>query len=393
MFLSYKIGLFNDSFPPTIDGVANAVKNYAEIITEKYGKAVVVTPKYPNVTDDYPFEVKRYLSAKVSSKMPYRVGNPFSPLMVRKLRQEKFDLLHVHCPFCSALLAHEITMLDKHRPPTVFTYHTKFDIDIDNFVHNRPINYIGKKLVLKGINYADEVWCVSKGSIESLRTIGYQGDVTIMPNGTDFQIGLSDPKMLYEIDRMYLIEPDIPILLFCGRMMWYKNIKIILDALKKVSKAGIKFKAFFVGDGPDRPAIEQYAKNNGIYDLTIFTGAIYDREKVKAFFSRADLFMFPSTYDTSGLVVKEAASCYCPTILTKGSCAAEDVTDMKSGILCDETAEDFAKKLAIVLKDKELLKKLGRGAADEVYLSWEDSVGRAYKRYEYLIENKKGKNV
>lgn len=391
--MSYKIGLFNDSFPPTIDGVANAVKNYAEIITEKYGKAVVVTPKYPNVTDDYPFEVKRYLSAKVSSKMPYRVGNPFSPLMVRKLRQEKFDLLHVHCPFCSALLAHEITMLDKHRPPTVFTYHTKFDIDIDNFVHNRPINYIGKKLVLKGINYADEVWCVSKGSVESLRTIGYQGDVTIMPNGTDFQIGLSDPKMLYEIDRMYLIEPDIPILLFCGRMMWYKNIKIILDALKKVSKAGIKFKAFFVGDGPDRPAIEQYAKNNGIYDLTIFTGAIYDREKVKAFFSRADLFMFPSTYDTSGLVVKEAASCYCPTILTKGSCAAEDVTDMKSGILCDETAEDFAKKLAIVLKDKELLKKLGRGAADEVYLSWEDSVGRAYKRYEYLIENKKGKNV
>lgn len=391
--MSYKIGLFNDSFPPTIDGVANAVKNYAEIITEKYGKAVVVTPKYPNVTDDYPFEVKRYLSAKVSSKMPYRVGNPFSPLMVRKLRQEKFDLLHVHCPFCSALLAHEITMLDKHRPPTVFTYHTKFDIDIDNFVHNRPINYIGKKLVLKGINYADEVWCVSKGSVESLRTIGYQGDVTIMPNGTDFRKGLSDPKMLYEIDRMYLIEPDIPILLFCGRMMWYKNIKIILDALKKVSEAGIKFKAFFVGDGPDRPAIEQYAKNNGIYDLTIFTGAIYDREKVKAFFSRADLFMFPSTYDTSGLVVKEAASCYCPTILTKGSCAAEDVTDMKSGILCDETAEDFAKKLAIVLKDKELLKKLGRGAADEVYLSWEDSVGRAYKRYEYLIENKKGKNV
>ena len=228
--MSYKIGLFNDSFPPTIDGVANAVKNYAEIITEKYGKAVVVTPKYPNVTDDYPFEVKRYLSAKVSSKMPYRVGNPFSPLMVRKLRQEKFDLLHVHCPFCSALLAHEITMLDKHHPPTVFTYHTKFDIDIDNFVHNRPINYIGKKLVLKGINYADEVWCVSKGSVESLRTIGYQGDVTIMPNGTDFQKGLSDPKMLYEIDRMYLIEPDIPILLFCGRMMWYKNIKIILDA-------------------------------------------------------------------------------------------------------------------------------------------------------------------
>ncbi|MBE6727747.1 MAG: glycosyltransferase family 4 protein [Ruminococcaceae bacterium] len=386
--MSYKIGLFNDSFPPTIDGVANAVKNYADIITEKHGKAVVVTPKYPNVTDDYPYEVKRYLSAKLTSKMPYRVGNPFSPLMVRKLRQENFDLLHVHCPFCSALLAHEITLLDKNAPPTVFTYHTKFDIDIDNFVRNRPINYLGKKLVLKGISYADEVWCVSKGSIESLRALGYRGDVIVMPNGTDFVKGLAEPKMLAEIDRMYLIEPDIPVLLFCGRMMWYKNVKIILDAMKKVADAGIAFKSIFVGDGPDRPAIEQYAKNIGVYDRSIFTGAIYDRDKVKAFFSRADLFMFPSTYDTSGLVVKEAASCYCPTILTKGSCAAEDVTDMHSGILCEENAEDFAAKLSLVLKDRQLLKKIGQGAAEEIYLSWEDSVGRAFKRYEYLIENK-----
>lgn len=387
--MSIKIGLFNDSFPPTIDGVANAVKNYADIITEKYGKAVVVTPNYPNVTDNYPYEVKRYLSAKITTKMPYRVGNPFSPLMVRKLRQEKFDLLHVHCPFCSALLAHEITVLDKNSPPTVFTYHTKFDIDIDNFVHNRPINFLGKKLVLRGISYADEVWCVSNGSVSSLRTLGYEGDVRIMPNGTDFEKGLAPQNMLAEIDRMYLIEPDIPILLFCGRMMWYKNIKIILDALKKVADAGIAFKAFFVGDGPDRPAIEQYAKNIGVMNRTIFTGAIYDREKVKAFFSRADLFMFPSTYDTSGLVVKEAASCYCPTILTKGSCAAEDVTDMRSGILCEENAEDFAKKLSLVLRDRELLKKLGQGAANEVYLSWEDSVGKAWERYKYLIENRK----
>ena len=30
--------LLNDSFPPLIDGVANAVVNYGEIIQEKYGK-------------------------------------------------------------------------------------------------------------------------------------------------------------------------------------------------------------------------------------------------------------------------------------------------------------------------------------------------------------------
>lgn len=31
-----KIGLFNDSFPPTIDGVAQAVKNYAAVLHDKH---------------------------------------------------------------------------------------------------------------------------------------------------------------------------------------------------------------------------------------------------------------------------------------------------------------------------------------------------------------------
>ena len=50
--------LINDSFPPEIDGVANAVTNYAQIITEKFGSAVVVTPDNPKADDSvYPFPV------------------------------------------------------------------------------------------------------------------------------------------------------------------------------------------------------------------------------------------------------------------------------------------------------------------------------------------------
>ena len=52
-----KVCLLNDSFPPTIDGVSNTVFNYASIIQDKLGEAVVATPKYPNVEDDYDFEV------------------------------------------------------------------------------------------------------------------------------------------------------------------------------------------------------------------------------------------------------------------------------------------------------------------------------------------------
>ena len=109
----YKVGLFNDSFPPTIDGVANTVYNYANILNGQYATPVVITPKYPNVVDNYDYEVYRYHSAKLTSSMPYRVGNPFSPKTILDLSRMNFDLLHVHSPFASSVLAREVSVFSK----------------------------------------------------------------------------------------------------------------------------------------------------------------------------------------------------------------------------------------------------------------------------------------
>ena len=384
----YNIGLFNDSFPPSIDGVANTVINYANIINEKYGNCVVVTPMYPNVVDNYPYEVFRYQSAKFTREMPYRVGNPFSLTTIHALKKKNFDLLHVHTPFASSLLAHEVAISSgKKKIPTILTYHTKFDIDIDRYVSNKAFNKVARKFVKKNIGFADEVWTVSKGTIDSLNKIGYNGNVIIMPNGTDMKKGKSPIEHVAEIDRIYRTENEELVFLYCGRMMWYKNIKIILDALKIIASSGIRFKTFFVGDGPDRPAIETYAKNIGISDYVIFTGAIYNRDVVKSFFSRANLLLFPSTYDTSGLVIKEAASCACASATIKNSCAAEGIEDGITGILSEETAECFARTIIDVLKIPGKLEKIGKAAEEKLYFSWDDSVALASKRYEYVLEN------
>lgn len=391
--MMYRIGLFNDSFPPTIDGVANTVHNYANILNKKFATPIVVTPKYPNVVDNYDFEVYRYKSAKFTREMPYRVGNPFSPVVLHDISKMKLDLMHVHSPFVSSMIAHEVSLLSSRKVPTILTYHTKFDIDIDRFVEYKPFNLISKKFVLSNVNRADEVWAVSNGTVESLRKIGYEGDVIIMPNGTDFSKGKAPQAKIDEIDRMYQTTDEELVFLYCGRMMWYKNIKITADALKIIKEAGIRFKMFFVGEGPDRPSIEQYITNCGLKDYVIFTGAVYDRDKVKAFFSRADLFLFPSTYDTSGLVVKEAAACGCASALIKGCCAAECITGGENGILAEEeTAESFAKAILEVIRVPDKLTHLGKEAEEKVYYSWEDSVYRAYKRYEHVIESFNSKN-
>lgn len=67
-----------------------------------------------------------------------------------------------------------------------------------------------------------------------------------------------------------------------------------------------------------------------------FTSPQYDRSVIRAWYCRGDLFLFPSTFDTNGLVVREAAACELASVLVRGSCAAEDITDGRNGFLIEE---------------------------------------------------------
>lgn len=389
--MDLKIGLFNDSFPPKIDGVAMTVKSYAENIEKNHGTPIVVTPRYPYIEDRTSYEVYRYSSTGVFSKLPYRVGNPFSPVTLNELRKKQMDIYHVHCPFASMVLARQLNYVPKkNRVPVVFTYHTKFGVDIDKYVANHAMRKVSKSFCLSNICAADEVWVVSEGAGKDLLQFGYKGPYRVMPNGTDFTREPISPMAIAEINRIYRLEPDELVFLFVGRMMWYKNVKLILDSLKIVAAAGIKFKAIFVGDGADRGDIEQYAANIDLNDYVIFTGAIHDRQRVKAFFSRANLFLFPSTYDTSGLVVREAAACDCASLLVRGSCAAESVTDDVSALLAEENAESCAEKI-IRATNANAFEKLGKTAGEQVYYSWEQAVEKAWARYEEIVQNRKYK--
>jgi len=379
------VALLNDSFPPTIDGVANVVLNYARNIQAHYGTAVVATPRYPGVVDNYPFEVIRYPSASLGERVGYRAGYPFDPVAVTQIEKRNVDIIHTHCPFASTILARVLRYYTG--APVVFTYHTKFDYDIERRLALDSLRKASVQLLLANISACDEVWAVSHGAGENLRSLGYTGSYVVMENGTDFPKGRAPQEQLDALSQQYGLNDGLPVFLFVARMVWYKGLRLILDGLAASKARGRQFHALFVGDGIDRQEVEAYAAKLGLDGCSTFTGAIHDRDLLRAFYSRADLFLFPNDYDTSGIVVKEAAACACPSLLLKGSCAAEGVVGGKNGLLTDNSAEHFADQLEIAWKDPQRLHDIGRDASDSVYLSWEDAVARAYDRYQQVMEN------
>ncbi len=381
------ICLMNDSFPPLIDGVANCVVNYANVISQQLGQATVVTPDNPDARDElYPFPIMRYKSMSITEKLcGYRAGYPFSSSKLEALGNAGFDIIHSHCPFASTVMAR--VLREKCNAPIILTYHTKFDVDIRRALPTKILADSAINFVVNNISACDEVWTVSKGAGENLRSLGYEGDYIVMENGVDFPCGRANKDEVAQLRKVYDLREDIPVFMFVGRLLWYKGLRLSFDALKLLSEKNIDYRMLVVGDGFDRAEMEEYVNEIGISDKVIFAGAVYDREDLRVYYTAADLFLFPSLYDTNGIVVREAAACGVGSLLIEGSCAAEGITHGRTGILTQDNAAAIAAELEFVAAHLEEVRQIGQRAMEEVYISWETAVKRAYERYYIVSEN------
>ena len=227
---------------------------------------------------------------------------------------------------------------------------------------------------------------MSRGAGENLRSLGYEGAYTVMENGVDVPRGRVSAAAVAAATAGYDLPDGVPLFLFVGRLMWYKGLHIILDALRALREQGQDFRMVFIGAGGDEKEVRAEVETLRLSDRCFFTGSIADRETLRAWYSRADLFLFPSTFDTNGLVVREAAASGCPSVLIAGSCAAEGVTDGRNGFLIEENAVSLCAKLTALCADREAMRRVGENAMRELYLSWEDAVARANERYAVVLD-------
>ena len=389
-----RICLLNDSFPPVIDGVVNVVLNYADHLIRDQGAQVEVgTPKYPEADySAYSYKVVPYQSFDTTAVASgYRTGNPFAGKAVSELAAFHPDVIHAHCPASATVIAR--LLREETDAPVVFTYHTKYDIDIERVVKGKLAAREGIKAMVGNIEACDEIWVVSRGAGESLKALGFQGDYRVMHNGVDFARGRVAPELVAKATADYDLPDGVPVLLYVGRMMTYKGLPLLLSGLKLLADRGQDFRMVFIGKGPDLELLERQARELGLMDgqgpdRCMFLGPVYDREVLRAWNTRADLFLFPSTFDTNGLVVREAAACGLASVLIRGSCAAEGVTDGRNGFTIEESPEALAALLEQVCGDLGHLRQVGQHAMEELYLSWETCVGMAYRRYQEILEEK-----
>lgn len=380
------IGLFNDSFPPVMDGVAVCVYNYARHLTLLGREACVITPEVPSERKEEIFKVYCYPSFPVPFKKPYRFGlNLLSSDMLRGIKDIPFELLHAHSPFSAGRIAKQLAV--KRNIPLVATFHSKFRYDFERVFHSKLVVDLIIKHIIAFYEGADEVWVPQQAVLETLYEYGYRGkEPFVIPNGNDLIERTDGEKLRKELREALGITPETPILLFVGQQIREKNIPFILQSLRLLGD--MPYQMLSVGEGYGMKEFAKLAADLGIGDRVSFVGPIYERERLAAYYAAADLFLFPSLYDNAPLVLREAAAMCTPGLLIAGSTSSAVIEDGVNGFLTKEDQTEYAAAIRRILADRENLLAVSERAREMLARSWQDIAQDVQERYDTIIDLK-----
>lgn len=377
-----RIGLLTDTFLPVVDGVGRVVVAYANTLPTLGHQVTVCAPMYDTGhRGGHPFELIEYTGFKVPTTPQYRTGAPsMDAHYIKRIEMVPLDIVHAHSPFASG---REALRLARQRCiPLVSTFHSKY---YDDFLKVTRSETIARKIVsgiVKFYDKCDEIWAVSGTSAEVLREYGYAGAIQIMTNGT--QQRQTSSEAIAEVSQRFALG-HLPVLLFVGQIDWKKNILRILEAAALLKQQRPDFKLVLAGQGSDAEAIHKKALSLGLEEQLVMTGMIRDTNTLDALYARATLFVFPSLYDTFSLVIREAAAMDTPSVAVKGSSAAECITHLDNGLLCEDEAHSLHQALVTALSDLHATKQMGLRAHQSIPVPWEEVIKTAAGRYEQLI--------
>jgi len=268
--------------------------------------------------------------------------------IVEVARHQRLDLIHVHYAVpnaVSAVLAREIL---SPQPLKVVTTLHGTDITL---VGNDP-NYL--ETTRFGIEKSDAVTAVSQSLRRATqKQLGINTHIEVVPN-------FVDPKRFEKAkesaDPGRWKQEGERLLVHISNFRPVKRVLDVVDVFHRVQQR-VSSRLLLIGDGPDRPRVEQRCRDLGICGAITFIGNV---PLVEEALVGADLFLLPSETESFGLAALEALSCGVPVIATDVGGLPEVVHDGENGYLFPVGDVDSMAAAAIkILRNDDLRRRLG----------------------------------
>lgn len=336
------VHVYKDVYPPVVGGIERYIDSLRlalpdvrqDVLACSRGYRTLRRPAAPPRGEELLVgELGRILSLPISPTFPWHAA-----------RYGAGAVIHVHMP---NPLAEVSALLTRRRAGLLATYHA-------DIVRQERFRKIYEPLVRRCLQDCDEVLVASNRMRESpvLRSAGV--DPRVVPFGIDAS-GWTKPDAK---EVAALREAHGTHVLAAGRLVYYKGFDRLIDVATEVP-----WRIVIVGDGPERPRLEERIRRNGLGERVHLAGHVPDAT-LAAHLAAAGLFVLPSVNraEAFGIALLEAQAAGLPVIVSEtGAGTVEAFAPGETGILVPpDDRSALAAAINRLISDPQERERMGR---------------------------------
>ncbi|MBV9211526.1 MAG: glycosyltransferase [Acidobacteria bacterium] len=282
-------------YPPHMGGMETHLRALCEELSSVMEVEVIVANDERQTSEEMIDGVKVTRAATLLNIS----AAPVCPAMTKRIRSSGADLVHLHLPNPTAILAY---FASRDRAPLVLTYHS-------DIIRQKLLAKAFWPVLRRALERAAAVIVGSPNYIETSPILKqFRDKCRVIPFGIPFdEFQQRDAKQIAEIRQRY----GSRIVLGVGRMVYYKGFEYLIRAMKDV-----RGQLLLIGDGPLRAELERESNALGLKERVTF---LTDVEDVRPFYQAADVFALSSVArsEAFGIVQLEAMASGVPVINTQ----------------------------------------------------------------------------
>jgi 1,2-diacylglycerol 3-alpha-glucosyltransferase len=360
-----RIGLFTDTYPPEINGVANSTYLLKNAL-EKLGHDVyVITVNGRGGVDSHwedDGKTLRFKGTELRFLYGYVLTSPFHFKALQEIRNLNLDIIHCQTEFGVGIFAHICAaQLDL---PIVCTYHTTYEdyTHYINFINSATIDSAAKKVIARlSRDYGNRANAVIAPSIKTKNMLlGYHihKDISVIPTGLEleqFDPAGEDHDKTRAIRAQYGFTGNDFLFISVGRLAEEKSVDVIIRWVADANQQGQPCGLLLVGSGPQEEEYRKMVSELGMEKKIIFAGA-KPKEEVPDYYRACDAFVSASLSETQGMTFIEALASGLPLFTRYDEVLAKLVIDDKTGWFCQDS-DEFIAHFRTYLKKSDAEKK------------------------------------
>lgn len=361
-----RIGLFTDTYPPHINGVATSVSMLESALRKKGHTVFIVTVNPDNLSYNFENAYIIRIPGIPTGLYDYRLSGIYPIKAANRIKQLNLDIIHSHTEFGIGLFAR--IMAKQLDIPLVHTYHTMYE-DYIHYITKGYFDKSSKKIVEHLTKFycdktATELIVPTKKTYDLFKEkYKYDRNVHIIPTGIEIEKFYKEKNSydkLENLKKKLNINKSDFVILFVGRIASEKSIDFLIKNHVNLVKKNKNCKLIIVGSGPDLEELEKLSKKLKMDKNIIFTGKVPWNE-VSLYYNLANVFTTASHTETQGLTVIEAMAASIPVVALDDEAFNTTIINDLNGYLFKDKKE-YCKYMNILMDNNEKCIKLGNQA-------------------------------